>query len=313
MDGLKALFSARDIESLQHESHTPLYHQMYMLLKKSICNGTLTLGTQLPTEYQLADAFNVSRITAKRALDDLSAEGLVERRRGKGTHVIYKYQTPSASQPPIIDDLHDIETIARQSDVRVIDASFRHAPADVKGEFDTAENELLFQTVRVRSKDGRPFAHYTSWTKGLDLPRSSAENMSSTENVSSIDGLNHTEDSSELNIELLRSKPRLEILRNLGIYFDNIEQTLSAVIASSPIADELEIEPGQALLSLTRRSYGTDGKLIDRLDALYHPERFCYKINIKPEPMINSISAGKKTMRRENVVVSEGIDIREPA
>ena len=69
----------------------PLYFQLYSLLKQAILNGTVACGTQMPTEQQLAEAFGVSRITAKRAMDELAAETLVERRRGKGTHVIYEY------------------------------------------------------------------------------------------------------------------------------------------------------------------------------------------------------------------------------
>ena len=254
MDDLKSLFSARDIESLQQESHTPLYYQMYSLLKKSIANGTLAYGNQLPTEYQLADAFSVSRITAKRALDDLAAENWVERRRGKGTHVIYQYESPITSQPPIIDDLHDLETIARQTDVSVIEASLLQAPANIQSEFSLSPDEALFHTIRVRSKNGSPFARYTSWTKGLNpLPTR----------------------------EQLSSHPRIELLRSFGIRFAKIEQTLSAVLATKAIATELDIEEGQPLLSLTRHSYLSNGDLVDRLDGLYHPERFHYKVNIE--------------------------------
>ena len=81
------LFTEHDLMSLRGEAPTPLYYQMYTLLKNRILDGSIAHGTQMPTEQQLAAAFNVSRITAKRAMDELAAEELVERRRGKGTHV----------------------------------------------------------------------------------------------------------------------------------------------------------------------------------------------------------------------------------
>ncbi len=88
---ISKLFSARDLDSLQSEAPTPLYHQMYALLKNRVLDGSIPIGTQMPTEQQLAEAFSVSRITAKRAMEELAREELVERRRGKGTHVTHRY------------------------------------------------------------------------------------------------------------------------------------------------------------------------------------------------------------------------------
>ena len=84
------IFSSHLIGQVSKSSPTPLYHQLYSLLKARILDGTLALGLRLPPEEQLADLFKVSRITAKRAMDDLATEELVERRRGRGTHVIYQ-------------------------------------------------------------------------------------------------------------------------------------------------------------------------------------------------------------------------------
>lgn len=72
-------------------SPTPLYYQLCSTIKNYILDGTLRFGEKLPSEAELADSFNVSRITVKRALNELALENLVERARGRGTHVIYKY------------------------------------------------------------------------------------------------------------------------------------------------------------------------------------------------------------------------------
>ena len=88
---MEEVFSPHVVGQLSKESPTPLYHQLFSLLKTRILDGTLGYGTRLPPEERLADIFNVSRITAKRAMDDLSKDALVERRRGRGTHVIYRY------------------------------------------------------------------------------------------------------------------------------------------------------------------------------------------------------------------------------
>ena len=63
-------------------SRAPLYFQLFSSLKSMILEGVLGYGEQVPTEEQLASLFSVSRITSKRALDELASEGLVERAGG---------------------------------------------------------------------------------------------------------------------------------------------------------------------------------------------------------------------------------------
>ena len=58
-------------------ARAPLYHQLYSVLKAAILDGTIAYGAQMPTEQQLAKKFEVSRITAKRAMDELASEQLV--------------------------------------------------------------------------------------------------------------------------------------------------------------------------------------------------------------------------------------------
>ena len=53
-------------------SPIPLYHRIYMILREGILNGTYQVGEILPSEAELMSRFTVSRITARRALDELS-------------------------------------------------------------------------------------------------------------------------------------------------------------------------------------------------------------------------------------------------
>ena len=65
----------------------PLYQVILANLKEEILNGTLPIGAQLPTEKELSERYQVSRITSKRALTELEQAGLIERVRGKGSFV----------------------------------------------------------------------------------------------------------------------------------------------------------------------------------------------------------------------------------
>jgi len=64
-----------------------LYSRVETVLASEIADGDLKVGNQLPTEDSLIERFGVSRITVRRAVQNLVSRGLVEIRRGKGTFV----------------------------------------------------------------------------------------------------------------------------------------------------------------------------------------------------------------------------------
>ena len=66
---------------------SPKYQQVYTALRREIQSGRLKKGDRLPSEAELVRTFGASRITVGRAVRDLQAAGLVERRAGSGTYV----------------------------------------------------------------------------------------------------------------------------------------------------------------------------------------------------------------------------------
>lgn len=66
----------------------PLYAQLYDILLARLKNGEYKKNDVLPTEAEFEELFGVSRITARRALAELAAKGLVKRQAGIGTMVI---------------------------------------------------------------------------------------------------------------------------------------------------------------------------------------------------------------------------------
>lgn len=70
-----------------NEEKKPLYMQIFEYYKQKINNKELLPNDQLPTEIEMAEMFGVSRITTKRALNELEREGLIYRKRGLGSFV----------------------------------------------------------------------------------------------------------------------------------------------------------------------------------------------------------------------------------
>lgn len=72
---------------LDKNSQQPLYSQLMKELKDQIQDGKYKPGDQVPTEVQLSEMYDVSRITVRRTIEELCAQGVLVKRQGKGTFV----------------------------------------------------------------------------------------------------------------------------------------------------------------------------------------------------------------------------------
>ncbi|MYD43313.1 MAG: GntR family transcriptional regulator [Gammaproteobacteria bacterium] len=250
------LFGQHLRERLNPADRSPLYHQIFMVLRNHILDGTLPFGMQLPTEEQLASVFEVSRITAKRAMDELASEELVERKRGRGSHVVYRY-TQKPVTAPLIGMLQEIESMARNSIAIVLECAMLPPPQDIRVELELREDEPALHLVRVRERESRKFGYYVSWTAGVAEPQDPS---------------------------IFVTEPRLSYFRRNGLELTHVTQTLSAAVADSHIASALDIRENSPLLTLTRRSYNKipDGEVLrDLLLVSYNPDHFQYKMDLK--------------------------------
>ena len=252
MDATLTLLSKYHQGVLDPGSPTPLYHQLYSMLRDCILGGVLEDGVRMPSEKELSTTFNVSRITAKRALDDLAAENLVARQRGRGTFVNYHYH-PELLNAPLTGALESLEHMGRETRIKALSLRFIRPPAHIADEFGISHEQSLCHMVRIRSNRDLPFAYYESWTLGFD---------------------------ESIRKQAVEKTPRLTLLRQSGIEIARAEQTLSAEATLPPAADALGIMPGKPLLKLIRRSFTEDGKQVDHLSAMYNPDRFQYRMTL---------------------------------
>src|SRR5690349_9226717 len=73
--------------TLKREPGTTLHRQLFLVLRDQIHGGRFAQGDLIPTEDALEALYGVSRITVRRAVADLEAEGLVRKQPGRGTFV----------------------------------------------------------------------------------------------------------------------------------------------------------------------------------------------------------------------------------
>lgn len=253
MTSMTDLFSPRELQSLQDEAPTPLYFQLFTLLKNRIVNGSIPHGEQMPTEEELAKGFGVSRITAKRALDDLAAAELVERRRGKGTFVTYTAAVDSV-HAPLMGELEKLANTAKRTHVKVLDVGKQLPPGDVAAEMGLDRGELAYRATRIRyTEDDVPYGHLISWTIGLSKGYTKRE---------------------------LERRVRLDILKDNGIQIGKIEQIVSAVPARDFFANTLDMDIGEPALLMVRRIFDKSGRLVDILYCHHNPRRFHFRLEL---------------------------------
>lgn len=233
------------------QSPTPLYYQLYTMLHDAISSGELPSGARMPSEKDLASTYDVSRITARRALDELALKKMVARHRGRGTFVDYRYQ-PDPIHAPLTDLIQSIDHMWRDTRVEVVELDFRDPSLEeMKAAFGKNARKKLCYQVRVRSKQDVPFAHYVAWTAGLNR---------------------------RVTKKRLENTPRMELFKAHGIKISRVEQYLSAEGALPQVSKLLGISTGKPLLKMVRYSYHEDGSLLDLLTALYNPDLFVYKM-----------------------------------
>jgi GntR family transcriptional regulator len=246
------LFNAEDRANLRPDQPAPLYHQLYLVVKRKIEGGDLRQGALLPAEKDLAVYFSVSRITVKRALDDLEAEGFVSRQRGRGTHVTYKYE-PKVLRAPLNNMLESLASMGRETQVRLIEHTKVTAPPQVVDALRIAPDLLVERATRLRLSDGLPFAHYLSWTipigPGMDT-------------------------------EALKTSSRLDLFRRLGIHLKEIDQVITAIAADTVLAQRLIVRVGDPLLQVIRIASDQRNRPIDYLISCYRPDRFQYHMKM---------------------------------
>ena len=72
---------------IRHDGARPMYDQVAADIAADITSGALAPGARLPTEIELAAQYQVSRVTIRRAVKELSGRGLVVVSHGRGTFV----------------------------------------------------------------------------------------------------------------------------------------------------------------------------------------------------------------------------------
>ncbi len=76
-----------ETEKIEKNSVLPIYYQLAKILERDIYEGKLKPGETLPPEHEIAEKYEISRMTVRRAISELITAGMVYAQKGKGTFV----------------------------------------------------------------------------------------------------------------------------------------------------------------------------------------------------------------------------------
>lgn len=232
----------------------PKYHQLYLVLREQLAEGRHDAG--LPGELALADQFGVARVTVRKALERLEAEGLIERTPGRGTVPVRPAvaSAPAPEQAQLTGLLENIVSMGLRTAVKVLACDVVPAPEAVARPLALPTGSPVQKAVRVRSTREGPLSHITTW-----VPEPLARGFGKRE---------------------LAKQPILLLLEAQGVRIGRAEQAISARLADAEVAQQLQVDVGSALLAVQRLIFDADDRPVQWLQGLYRPDRYQYRMQL---------------------------------
>lgn len=256
-------FQVQQVPVVGRVAGTSLHRQVFNVLRDEISRGIYAKTGALPKEEAICDRFGVSRITVRRALSDLAAQGLIERRHGLGTFV---KAPPARRLAPSLTLLESLRKAASETQVKVIQVNQQDAPPDIAAQLGLAPGERALHALRLRSIDERPVMLTDAW-----IPAALGVGVSASS---------------------LKKQALYELLMKQGVRFGSVVQEITAQLADPQFAGLLKVEVGSPLLKLIRLMHNRDNEPVLHITIYVTPERSRILMDVKGED-INTLSAGQ--------------------
>lgn len=231
----------------------PLYLQISAVLKEKIIKKEYEYGDYIPSEAELQKIYDVSRITARQAIQELEKDGMVQRARGKGTMVIYQKQ--------IEEYLTSIRSFTNEMLERNMQPGTKSAHISIEKTdqhlaeiFHVEEGVPIYRLERIRTGDGIPIVvFHTYLSMRLNLPLEDDLYMGSL----------------------------YEILEEKGCEPVHVTEKFDCMIPNEHICESLNIEKLQPVLRRIRLAYDMNGEIVEYTIGYYRGDRYSYNIELK--------------------------------
>ena len=229
-------------------SATSLYESCATVLNREIETGALRPGQRLPSERSLGDALGFTRLTVRRALQELAQRGLLEPDERRGWQVRSGQVSDSLSTLMGFTQMAQMRGLVASS--RILSLQYREATLDESEELRVAPGVPMLDLSRLRLLDGRPTA-----IERLRVP---------TNRVRWPDGFDFT-------------GSIYAALEAQGIVPTTADAYVDVVDATEAEASLLGVATGRGLLRMNCVTSDPDGMSISLETSMYHPDRYRFR------------------------------------
>ncbi|ARK32415.1 GntR family transcriptional regulator [Halalkalibacter krulwichiae] len=233
----------------------PLYHQLKTLLKGQIEEEVWKVDEMIPSERELSEQFEISRMTVRHAINDLVNEGILYRKRGMGTFVA----KPKINQglTKLSNFTSDMEQRGLKPGAKVLHVKVIPATKKIAELLQIKENDNVVELFRLRLANDEPMALERSF---LPLEKVAPILTGSLENKSLYKELRE-----KCNLNLALAKQSIEI----------------SYATQAEDAKLLDIEINTPVLLIERRTFTDTDMPVEYVQSLYRADRYKFSIEMK--------------------------------
>lgn len=231
-------------------SHVPLYMSIYRDLMEKIVNGEYQEGELLPSESELQQLYNVSRITVRRAMEMLQTDGYVRKGSGKGTFVQSTKHTLTLNKLTSFSR----ENIHHATSSRLISFDVIDANPEIRNQLHLFPGDKVSVHERVRLVEGEVISFQRVYvpTRLIKLRR---------------------EDLSAPDASLYR------VFEQHHLVPANADEVIESVLAGE-LSKYLECEPGSPLIYVARNTYDGFNQALEYAQIYYRGDKYQYKVHL---------------------------------
>jgi len=251
------------IDMIDFDSNIPYYIQLIDVLKGKINNDEWGPGDQLPSEPDMCNIYSVSRTVVRQALRELELEGLIIRRKGKGTFVAEPKISESLAQK-LTGFYQDMTERGYTPVTKVLRQEVAPASKKIAGLLEVMPGTKIIEMERLRYIEGEPILLVTTY-----IPYTLCPEVATT-------------DFSHQSLYAF-------IKQRYGLEVDHGRRTLEAVAANEREAKLLDVELRTPLMLLDSVSYLEDGTPIEYYHAVHRGDRSRFEVELVSVPEQASI------------------------
>lgn len=230
---------------------TPRHKQISQWLRRQIEEGTFSVDEKLPSENELCEKFDVSRVTVRKALQTLENENLIYRSQGLGSFVCD--DRPRQTFVQLTDFVEDMRKAGMEAASKVIQLKTEPATDQIASILNIDSENMVVRLDRLRMGDGQPIAFDITW-----LPMFYGQLIEGYE---------------------LEEETIYEILeRDYDIPVEKGYYRIEAENADTYLANHLQVDDGTALLLIDRLSLTLGEKPIYYQKRYYRSDRIVYEL-----------------------------------